>query len=417
MSSDELAISVQNLSKCYQIYDRPQDRLKQSIVPRIKRLFGRTCNSYYREFWALQDISFEVRKGENVGIIGLNGSGKSTLLQIICGTLAATSGRVEARGRISGLLELGSGFNPDFTGRENVYLNGSVLGLSDEEINARYDDIQSFADIGDFINQPVKTYSSGMVVRLAFAVSVCVDPEILILDEALAVGDAAFQFKCIDRLQNLVKSGTTLLFVSHDTGIVKNFCTKALYLKDGRIKDQGAPAKVAEQYFMDLRDKQRGSIDRRRVFSKETFVEGVGHAFGTDEGRIVSAFFTNTGKYFSSFLHGEEVSIDVEVEYSDSIKYPHLSVLLQDRRHVELGGNFFVIGNNRNKNNSSIKMRFCFIANLSAGRYYITLRLEDRVSAKSFLPIEKLSGAMSMEILATNKMFLGAVDFGIKRIS
>lgn len=415
MSSDEIAIRVQNLSKCYQIYDRPQDRLKQSLLPRVKKLFGQPFKAYYREFWALKDISFEVRKGENVGIIGLNGSGKSTLLQIICGTLSATIGKIETNGRIAGLLELGSGFNPDFTGRENVYLNGSVLGLSHEEINVRYDNIAAFADIGDFIDQPVKTYSSGMVVRLAFAVSVCIEPEILVLDEALAVGDAAFQFKCIDRLQNLVKSGTTLLFVSHDTGIVKSFCTKALYLENGQIKSEGTPETVAELYFMDLRDKQRTSIDSKRVFNKPTLIDGIGHAFGTDEGKIVSACFTTTGKHFSSFICGEEVSIDVKVEFNESVKYPHLSVLVQDRRHVEIGGNFFALYKQINKKKSAITIRFGFTANLASGRYYITLRLEDRISAKSFQPIEKLSGALSMQILASKKLFLGAVDLGIAR--
>ena len=187
MSSD-VAISIKNLSKCYQIYDNPRDRLKQFILPR----FSRSGKQYFREFWALQNISLDIRRGETLGILGRNGAGKSTLLQIICGTLSQTGGSVDVNGRIAALLELGAGFNPEFTGRENVYLNGSVLGLSIEEIDRRFAEIESFADIGDFIDQPVKSYSSGMYVRLAFAVAINIAPQILIVDEAPSVGDLSF---------------------------------------------------------------------------------------------------------------------------------------------------------------------------------------------------------------------------------
>src|SRR5436309_2773204 len=197
MSSDEIAIRVSDLSKCYHIYDRPPDRLKQSTLPRLQRLIRQPSRQYYREFWALKDVSFEVKNGETVGIIGRNGSGKSTLLQIICGTLTPTSGTIETSGRIAALLELGSGFNPEFTGRENVYMNAAVLGLSKGEIDERFDEIAAFADIGEFIEQPVKIYSTGMYVRLAFSVIAHVDAEILVVDEALAVGDAVFTQKCM----------------------------------------------------------------------------------------------------------------------------------------------------------------------------------------------------------------------------
>ena len=202
--SSEIAIKVENLSKCYHIYDQPRDRLKQMILPRLQRAAGAASKQYFREFWALKDVSFEVKKGETVGIIGRNGSGKSTLLQMICGTLNPTSGSVQTHGRIAALLELGAGFNPEFTGRENVYLNAAVLGLGYEEIEARFDQIAAFADIGDFIEQPVKTYSSGMMVRLAFAVAIHADPEILIVDEALSVGDAYFQAKCAHRIRSII---------------------------------------------------------------------------------------------------------------------------------------------------------------------------------------------------------------------
>lgn len=223
MSSD-FAICVKNVTKTYQIYDKPQDRLKQSL--------WRGRKQFYSEFKALDDVSLEVKKRETVGIIGGNGSGKSTLLQIICGTLAPTAGTVEVNGRVAALLELGSGFNPEFTGRENVYMNASILGLSREEIDAKYDEILAFADIGAFVDQPVKTYSSGMVVRLAFAVIAHVDADILVVDEALSVGDAVFTQKCM-RFIRLFQARGTLLFVSHDIGAVQNLCRSAIWLAHG----------------------------------------------------------------------------------------------------------------------------------------------------------------------------------------
>jgi len=241
--SSEIAIKVKNLSKCYLIYDKPRDRLMQMLMRRRKK--------YYREFWALEDVSYEVKKGETVGIIGRNGSGKSTLLQIICGTLTPTSGSIQTEGRIAALLELGSGFNPEFTGYENVYLNASLLGLSKEEIDARYDNIVSFADIGDFIGQPVKTYSSGMYLRLAFAVIVHVDADILIVDEALAVGDSFFQAKCMSRMKQIVENGTTILLVSHDIDSIKALCKRTLWLDQGVGKMFGDTADVSRAYGQD----------------------------------------------------------------------------------------------------------------------------------------------------------------------
>ena len=244
----DIAIRVQNLSKCYQLYDRPEDRLKQAIYPRLRRLMGMEPKNYAREFWALRDVSFEVKKGETVGIIGRNGSGKSTLLQMICGTLNPTSGNIQTSGRIAALLELGAGFNPEFTGRENVYMNGAILGLNKAEIDARFDMIAAFADIGQFIEQPVKTYSSGMYVRLAFAVAVSALPDILIVDEALAVGDMAFQAKCMGRIRRMMETGTTVIFVSHDVGAVKALCNRCLYLEAGRPVSYGKAGDVAGLY-------------------------------------------------------------------------------------------------------------------------------------------------------------------------
>lgn len=258
MSSDEIVIDVKNLSKRYEIYASPRNRLKQLVLPsfhrmaeRIASLLGHSNSSppqYFREFWALHDVSFRVHRGEAVGIVGLNGSGKSTLLQLICSTLNPTSGTVEVKGRVAALLELGSGFNPDYTGRENVFMNGQILGLSREEIQNRFQAIVEFADIGDFIDQPVKTYSSGMTVRLAFAVAINVEPEILVVDEALAVGDVGFQARCFAKIGELRQNGLTLLFVSHSPSAVAQLCDRALLLDKGELLLLGKPHQAIRAY-------------------------------------------------------------------------------------------------------------------------------------------------------------------------
>lgn len=247
----DIAIRVQNISKCYHIYDRPHDRLKQSLFSKLQRFIRTQPKQYHREFWALKNISFEVQRGETVGIIGRNGSGKSTLLQLICGIIHPTGGTLHTEGRVAALLELGSGFNPEFTGRENVYMNAAVLGLSREETDARFDEISAFADIGDFIEQPVKTYSSGMYVRLAFAVNVHVDADILIVDEALAVGDSFFQAKCMSRMKKIVESGSTILFVSHDINSIKALCERTLWIDNGVGRAFGKTANVSMAYSED----------------------------------------------------------------------------------------------------------------------------------------------------------------------
>ncbi|MEQ8541415.1 MAG: ABC transporter ATP-binding protein [Coleofasciculus sp. D1-CHI-01] len=236
----EIAISLTNVSKCYKRYNRPLDRLKEIVLPGKSRA---------QEFWALRDINLDVAPGETLGIVGQNGSGKSTLLQIIAGTLTPTTGEVWVNGRVSALLELGSGFNPEFTGRQNVFFNGQILGLSREEIAAKFDSIAAFADIGDFLDQPVKTYSSGMVVRLAFAVVANIDPTILIVDEALAVGDTRFQARCMKRIRQLKEQGVTILFVSHDSASVKMLCNRAALMNCGSIIEVGTPKTVVDHYI------------------------------------------------------------------------------------------------------------------------------------------------------------------------
>jgi len=243
-------IQLESISKCYRIFQNPQDRLKQALLDRFRSAIGRkSASPLYREHWALRDVSFELQPGEAVGILGRNGAGKSTLLQIIVGTLEPTSGIVKTSGRITALLELGSGFNPEFTGCENVFLNAQIFGLSRENALARFDDIASFADIGDFIDQPVKTYSSGMMMRLAFAVQTILDPNVLIVDEALSVGDAKFQDKCFRKLRSLRENGTTILFVSHDINAVTSFCDRAMLLDAGKLVSSGVPIDVSKTYL------------------------------------------------------------------------------------------------------------------------------------------------------------------------
>lgn len=239
--SSETVIVASNLTKRYRIFDKPIDRVSHALS------FGRWRR--YQEFTALDNVSFEIYRGEAVGIIGRNGSGKSTLLQLVCGILKPTAGNVRVNGRISALLELGAGFHPEFTGRENAYMNAAVIGLSREEVDAKFEDVVAFADIGDFIDQPVKTYSNGMYVRLAFSVAINVDPDILVVDEALAVGDMFFQAKCMIRLKRMMEDGVTVLFVSHDTAAVKGLCRKCAYLEKGRLVDFGKASAVVDAYI------------------------------------------------------------------------------------------------------------------------------------------------------------------------
>jgi lipopolysaccharide transport system ATP-binding protein len=238
-SDSDVAVAVSDLGKCYRLFDRPQDRLKQGFWRRKK---------YGREFWAVRGVTFTVRKGETIGIVGRNGSGKSTLLQIIAETLTPTTGTARIRGRVAALLELGAGFNPEFTGRENVYINGAILGLSRAEVTRHFEEIVEFAEIGDFIDQPIKTYSSGMVVRLAFAVQVLVPKDVLIVDEVLAVGDEAFQRKCFAKIEEFRKQGGTILFVSHDAQIVVQLCDRAVLLEQGELLLEGKSKGVVQLY-------------------------------------------------------------------------------------------------------------------------------------------------------------------------
>lgn len=369
--SSEWVIKVSGLKKCFQIYDRPSDRLRQMLLPRMRHWAGLSPRQYFREFWALNEVSFEVARGETLGIIGRNGSGKSTLLQALCGTLTPTAGTVETRGRIGALLELGSGFNPEFTGRENVYMNASILGLSREEIDARYEDILAFADIGEFIEQPTKTYSSGMMVRLAFAVIAHIDADILVIDEALAVGDAFFTQKCMRFLRGFMQRGT-VLFVSHDTAAVRGLCNRAIWIEQGRILQEGSPKEVSEHYLEAFYEAQQGKgtttrrkvepardpaaltpVDQRAAFINASNLRNDlqvfrfdPHAasFGTGKARIVDVAFTDVqGHPLAWIVGGEEVVLRVEVETDILLRSPIIGFIVKDKLGQEVfGDNTFV---------------------------------------------------------------------------
>lgn len=314
MYSDNLAIKVDGLNKSFRMYNSPKDRVKELFLPQLRNKLGLDEVQYSNEFKALKDVSFEIKKGETVGIIGHNGCGKSTLLQIICGTLSPTTGEVKTFGRIAALLELGSGFNPEFTGTENVYMGCALLGLSKKETDECYDAIVKFADIGDFIHQPVKNYSSGMFVRLAFAVNIVSQPDIMIVDEALSVGDMNFQAKCMTALLKLQKAGATILFVSHDINAVKSLCERAIYLEHGIVKNIGSVVDVTEQYVRDMRLKMNAE---ERSFDEKAHndVKVHNHEIG------VSANITSSAiKEFTSRVADNRYGTgDVKVLYADII--------------------------------------------------------------------------------------------------
>jgi lipopolysaccharide transport system ATP-binding protein len=301
MSCETTAIEVSCLSKCYTLYDQPSDRLKQFVLPRLQTLMGRPARAYYREFWALRDVKMTIGRGETVGIVGRNGAGKSTLLQVICGTLTPTAGSVRVTGRVAALLELGAGFNPEFTGIENVKTYAAVLGLAPSDVEARLDEILAFADIGAFVHQPVKTYSSGMMVRLAFAVASAVDPDILIVDEALSVGDLAFQNKCLRRIAAFIESGGTTLFVSHSPAQVAAFCNRAYWLHEGKVRETGDAKSVVNSYVNFMRDGYARPPDavaeaKPGAASPEWIAIGPAHDVDARTGHAITAFSLTSAK-------------------------------------------------------------------------------------------------------------------------
>jgi len=316
-------VLVQNVSKLYRLYRRPGDRLRE-LLPRARRR--------HTDFWALRDIGFEVEKGETLGLVGPNGCGKSTLLQIVCGILQPTSGRVVTRGRIAALLELGAGFNPEFTGRENVYLNGEIMGLSRAEIGKAMPSIESFAEIGEFIGRPVKEYSSGMYVRLAFSTAIHVDPEILIVDEALAVGDAVFANRCVRKFQELRERKITVLFVSHDLGLVKQLSDRAILLLNGRIAAQGAPNDVINRYIgLVLAKEEAKNKKDDRIHASFRHGDGSSEILGVE---ILNA----RGEAATTVTGGEPITVRVRSRFHQAKSDPMVGILIRTRIGMDVYG-------------------------------------------------------------------------------
>lgn len=360
MGETESVIQIQNVSKVYKLYENPIDRLKESLHPGGKK--------YHHDFFALRDISFDVKKGETVGIIGKNGSGKSTLLKIITGVLTPTMGTMNVSGRISALLELGAGFNPEYSGLENVYLQGTMMGYSREEMRERVPEILKFADIGEFINQPVKVYSSGMFIRLAFSVAINVEPEILIVDEALAVGDMSFQAKCMTAFKRMQQKGVTVLFVSHDTASVKSLCSWAVWLENGVIKRIGNAGEIAEDYMRTIREEMNAAGKTQNTGNEDTVL-------GTDENnkveiRVISEKPQNSVAQFK-FKYSDEFEKSVEqfrygsggvkitffemldengspVYEADFNQMVTLKIYLESYSDVQISANYYILDDKKN---------------------------------------------------------------------
>ena len=448
MSSDDIAISVSGLSKRYEIYATPRDRLKQFMLPRLQGFVGGERKQYFDEFWALQNISFEVRKGETVGIIGCNGSGKSTLLQMICGTLTPTHGGIQINGRIAALLELGSGFNPEFSGRENVYMNCAVLGLSRDEIDERFDSIAEFADIGVFIEQPVRTYSSGMSVRLAFAVAINVEPDILIVDEALSVGDELFQRKCFSRIEAIRASGSTILFVSHSATHIIELCDRAILLDAGEKLASGLPKKIVSNY----QKLMHASAEKRQAIRKNISQEGdLGLMPNSIESRECSPAdeqaperlekfdpnlkpsstieFESFGAYISApvilTLDGERVNNLVRgniyryaytVKFSNRATNVRFAMLIKTVIGVELGGAESARAPRSSladvDSGSSYRVEFRFVCALNPGMYFMNAGVVGSVDDNIMYLHRLLDIAMFRVLPETEHLTTGSVDFG-----
>lgn len=437
MSSNDVAICVTDLSKRYEIYATPRDRLKQFVLPPLQRLAGRP-GQYFREFWALKDVSFEVKRGETVGIIGRNGSGKSTLLQIICGTLNPTSGNIRTNGRIAALLELGSGFNPEFTGRENVYLNGAILGLDEAEINARFDDIAAFADIGDFIEQPVKTYSTGMMVRLAFAVAINVDPQILIVDEALSVGDELFQRKCFSRIETIKRNGATILFVSHSGGAIVELCDHAVLLDSGEKLAMGAPKAIVGKYQKLIyapQDKRDAILEEIRAFdgnsqdsdllvvsknlneniSKDETVEFFdpnlrpqstleyeSHGVHIESLEIL----TMSGKRVNSLKSGETYCYTYLVKFELDSYDVRFGMLIKAMNGTELGGIGSSLpghGIEKIPGGAAVSVRFHFKCNLLPGLYFLNAGCNGKSEGGEAVFLHRIIDALAFRVLPESR--------------
>lgn len=382
----DYAISVEHVDKMYKLYDKPSDRFKESL--------GLTRKKKYREHYALHDVNFQVKKGETVGIIGTNGSGKSTILKIITGVLNPTAGEVKVNGRISALLELGAGFNMEYTGIENVYLNGTMIGFSREEIDAKLDSILEFADIGDFVNQPVKTYSSGMFVRLAFAVAINIDPEILIVDEALSVGDVFFQAKCYHKFEEFKKLGKTILFVSHDLGSIGKYCDRVVLLNQGVKLNEGQPKEMIDIYKKllvnqyneaeenaSLEAEQSEAGDRKdsgdMLWKDMTSTNPDIIEYGNGMAEIIDyGVMDKDGNMTNAIEKGSDFSIMFKVKFNEKVSEPIFAITIKDLKGTEITGTntmFESVGTGFAAPGDVKSIKFTQNMNLQGGDYLVSL--------------------------------------------
>jgi lipopolysaccharide transport system ATP-binding protein len=354
-------VVAQNVSKLFRLYDRPSDRLREMLPFRRK--------PRHSDFWALRNVSFTVDPGEILGIVGPNGSGKSTLLQIATGILQPTSGRVSVEGRVAALLELGAGFNPEFSGRENVFLNGEIMGLSRAETDRAFPHIEAFAEIGEFIDRPVKEYSSGMYVRLAFATAIHVDPDVLIVDEALAVGDAIFANRCLQKLEELKSRGVTILFVSHDLGLVKRLCHRAILMMKGEILCEGLPSEVVNRYVALVHDRNATVVEKSELTGNYRHGD---RASTIEEIRIVD----NSGKRINAVPAGEDIVVQVTARFQRAVQKPMVGMLIRNRLGVEVFGTNTKIENvdlGSFRAGDRVTASFAFRCFLTRGDYTLTV--------------------------------------------
>ncbi|MDO4321354.1 MAG: ABC transporter ATP-binding protein [Lachnospiraceae bacterium] len=401
----DVAIRVEHLSKMYKLYNKPSDRLREALGMKVK----------VREHYALRDLNFEVRRGETVGIIGTNGSGKSTVLKIITGVVSPTRGQVKVDGRISALLELGAGFNMEYSGLENVYLNGTMIGFTKEEIDSKLDDILNFADIGDFVYQPVKSYSSGMFVRLAFAVAINIDPDILIVDEALSVGDVFFQAKCYRKFEDFKRQGKTIVFVSHDLNSISRYCDRVILLNKGDILDEGEPKKIVDLYKKILVQREETPEEEEQDPGPEKLQSGTKFVrpfprnpevleYGDKEAEIVDFTLedargvpTNTIQKFESF------TIRMKVHFHEDIDEVIYAFTIKDMRGTEITGTntmFEKIPVEPQKKGNTQIISFRQRMNLQGGEYLLSLGCTGYKSGE-FTAFHRLYDVCSITVVAT----------------
>lgn len=437
-----IAISVQNLTKTYRLYDSNLDRLRESLHPLRKK--------YHHDYYALDDVSFEIKKGETVGIVGRNGSGKSTLLKLVTGVLSPTSGAVAVNGTVSALLELGAGFNPELTGMENIYFNGTLMGYSRNQINEKLDAILSFADIGEFIHQPVKIYSSGMFVRLAFAVAISIEPDILIVDEALSVGDEAFQRKCFSRIKTIQEKGGTLLFVSHSTAMIVQLCNRAILFDHGELLLSGAPKLIVSRYqkllsapsakIDAIKEELRSSVSATGIYPATEKKP----ATSTGENRLqqhqpLSAFYdphlrpqstvsyesrgaiisdpkilSMSGEQVNVLIHGEEYLYTYTVSFAEEAYNVRFGSLLKTVTGFELGGMVSHSGADPIdliEKGTVMQPRFGFRCSLLAGAYFMNAGVVGSIDGTE-LPLHRIVDALMFKVQPDSNMLVhGVIDF------